>query len=368
MNWGNQQNSALSQVDRWLKDPHGAQIFRLFGYAGTGKTTLAKHIAEGITGTVLYAAYTGKASLVLRKKGCLGASTIHSLIYTPKQNKDTGEYIFELNSNSAAAYAALIIVDEVSMVGEELAMDLLSYGTRLLVLGDPHQLPPVQSEGFFINATPDVMLTEVHRQAQENPIIRMSMDVREGRGLKHGQYGTSLVIPQRQLSDDRLHDLLMKSDQLLIGTNKSRQLFNTYIRDAIGLNPDRPDVADRLVCLRNNRDKNLLNGELWEVKTVKTSRHTYDMEAQSVDTPTMSTLKIRVPPAFFMGTEKDMDWRERKKYDEFTYGWALTVHKAQGSEWNRVLLMDESRYFRDDASKHLYTGITRASDSITVVV
>lgn len=366
MGWGKQQNAALTAVDKWIKDPNGKQVFRLFGYAGTGKTTLAKHIAEGINGTVLFAAYTGKASLVLKRKGCYGASTIHSLIYTPKQDKRTGEAIFELNASSIAGLAHLIVVDEVSMVGQELAEDLLSFGTRVLVLGDPHQLPPVNSEGFFINGEPDVMLTEVHRQAQENPIIRLSMDVREGRGIKQGRYGDSLVIAQRQLKDTQLHDLMMSSDQLLIGTNRSRHLYNGYIRDAIGLNPEQPDKNDRLVCLRNNHTKNYLNGEIWEVSSVKTTRATFDMEVTSLDNGFHS--KIRVPPPFFNGTEGDMDWREKKKYDEFTYGWALTVHKSQGSEWPRVLLIDESRVFREDASKHLYTGITRAAESVTVVV
>jgi exodeoxyribonuclease-5 len=149
------QMRASGRVKAWLKDKSAPQVFRLFGYAGTGKTTLAKELASTVNGDVLYATFTGKASLVLRKKGCEGASTIHSLIYKVDQNERTGEATFRLNEDSDLRDAALLIVDEVSMVGADLAADLLSFNKRILVLGDPAQLPPVNDEGYFINAAPD---------------------------------------------------------------------------------------------------------------------------------------------------------------------------------------------------------------------
>ena len=157
-----------------------AAIFRLFGYAGTGKTTLARHLAERVDGKVLFAAFTGKAALVMRSKGCERASTIHSLIYKPRES---GEEIpsFDLWDDAPASKAALIVIDECSMVDAELGRDLMSFGVPVLVLGDPAQLPPIQGGGFFTDAEPDAMLTEVHRQAEDNPIIRLSMDIREGR-------------------------------------------------------------------------------------------------------------------------------------------------------------------------------------------
>ena len=172
-------------VSNWLKDKNGPQVFRLFGWAGTGKSTLARYLAEGVRG-VKYAAFTGKAALVMRKKGCRGASTIHSLIYTLVSEKE-GEPRFALDPESEAASADLIVIDEVSMVDEALATDLLSFGTKVLVLGDPFQLPPVQGAGFFTMAEPDIMLTEIHRQARDNPIIRMSVDIREGEYLENGR-------------------------------------------------------------------------------------------------------------------------------------------------------------------------------------
>jgi exodeoxyribonuclease-5 len=377
MSWSPQQDAAITAVRKWLKNPRGQQVFRLFGYAGSGKTTLAKHLAEDVDGTVLYACFTGKAALVLRKKGCDGASTIHGLIYKALQDPVTGHTEFILNPDSPLATAALLVIDEVSMVGEELAQDLLSFGIPVLVLGDPAQLPPVKGEGFFINAEPDVMLTEIHRQAAENPIIRMSMDIREGRGLAVGRYGDSIVIARGSIDKDRLREYVLQSDQMLCGMNKTRQTFNARIRDLRGRagSPERwmPTKGDKLVCLKNNHTKGLLNGGLWQVeKTSNQHRNgsapTFEMQVSSLDSEGVIPLDVTVRHEFFLGSEKEIEWRERRKSDEFTYGDALTVHKSQGSQWDNVLLYDESGVFREDAAKHQYTGVTRAAERVVVVV
>ncbi len=192
--WSPEQARALDEVGRWLKTRgRDRQVFRLFGYAGTGKTTLARHLAEGVDGNVVFAAYTGKAALVMQSRGCVNARTIHSLIYRPKEI-DSEEPSFVLNSDSEAADAKLIVIDECSMVDEELGRDLLSFGRPVLVLGDPAQLPPVKGGGYFTEAEPDVMLSEVHRQAAGDPIVRLSMIVREGGRPQIGDYGSTRVI------------------------------------------------------------------------------------------------------------------------------------------------------------------------------
>ena len=177
------QDAALKAVGDWLDARPGKNgtppVFRLFGYAGTGKTTLARHIADGVDGEVKYAAFTGKAALVMRNKGCDGASTIHSLIYRARESGEE-QPNFELWDDAPASKARLIVIDECSMVDADLGRDLMSFDCPLLVLGDPAQLPPIQGGGFFTNDAPDAMLTEVHRQAQDDPIVRMSMAVREG--------------------------------------------------------------------------------------------------------------------------------------------------------------------------------------------
>ena len=371
MTWSPQQDAAIADVKGWLADPSAPQIFRLFGYAGTGKTTLAKELANDVKGAVLYATFTGKAALVLRKKGCEDASTIHSLIYSVEVDEKTGEATFKLNEESALADAALLIVDEVSMVGEELAKDLLSFGKRVLVLGDPAQLPPVKDEGFFINAEPDVMLTEVHRQAEGNPIIRMSMDIRAGRGLQVGQYGDSIVLKRSACDRDRLGQLVLDADQLICGLNRTRTAFNGRIRALKGLvgrhYPWHPTISDRLICLRNQRAKHLFNGGLWNVERIYSADMKLEMRVGSLDEE-RDPVKIKVFEQFFNGTEQELDWRAKRETEEFTFGWAITCHKSQGSQWDNPIIFDESGSFRDSQRNWLYTAVTRAAEQVTVVV
>lgn len=371
MSWSPQQEKAIKEVRAWLDDPAAPQIFRLFGYAGTGKTTLAKELAENVVGKVLYATFTGKAALVLRKKGCQDASTIHSLIYKVEVDERTGETSFELNAASDLCGASLLIVDEVSMVPDDLAKDLLSFGTRILVLGDPAQLPPINGEGFFINEAPDVMLTEVHRQAQDNPIIRMSMEIRQGLRLSPGTYGESLVIRQRDAGQERIRELVLSADQLLCGLNRTRVAFNHRIRSLKGICGEgdawHPAPGDRLICLKNKRSKHLFNGALWQADKVEDKFGSFGIVATSLDED-RNPMTLHVAEQFFNGTEQELDWRARREFEEFTFGWAITGHKAQGSQWDSVIIFDESGAFRDARKNWIYTAVTRAAERVTVVV
>ncbi|MEO6395628.1 MAG: AAA family ATPase [Devosia sp.] len=365
--WSPQQDAALLAVSEWLKDKNGPQVFRLFGWAGTGKSTLARYLAEGVK-SVKYAAFTGKAALVMRKKGCRGASTIHSLIYTLISEKE-GEPRFALDPESEALTADLIVIDEVSMVDEILATDLLSFGTKVLVLGDPFQLPPVQGAGFFTAHEPDIMLTEIHRQAEHNPIIRMSMEIREGGYLEYGRYDDSIVIPKAEV--DR--EAVVNADQVLVGRNKTRVDYNDRLRELNSLPRHEPVAGDRLVCLRNNPRKRLLNGQIWraaEVKKRSSARYSMDLIPDEETTAAGNKAQAHVVThaAFFSGEEDQLSWAERKRFDEFTFGYCLTVHKSQGSQWDSVYLFDESFVFREERRRWLYTGVTRASERITVVV
>ncbi|GHA25480.1 ATP-binding protein [Devosia pacifica] len=358
--WSNQQDEALQAVSAWLKDKDGPQVFRLFGWAGTGKSTLARHLAEGVK-TVKYAAFTGKAALVMRKRGCKGAQTIHSLIYSLVSEKE-GEPRFVLDPESPASEADLIVIDEVSMVDEQLGKDLLSFGVKVLVLGDPFQLPPVQGAGFFTAEEPDVMLTEIHRQAADNPIIRLSMDIREGGYLEHGRYGESLVVGRDAV--DR--EAVLEADQVLVGRNKTRLMYNDRLRELKGLPFHEPVLGDRMVCLRNNPRKRLLNGQIWivtEVNRKNAGKYQLLLGAEEG----RGEAKVLTHKAFFAGEEDNLSWPERRQFDEFTFGYCLTVHKAQGSQWENVYLFDESFVFREERARWLYTGITRASERITVV-
>ncbi len=362
MEFSPQQDSALKAVSGWLK-AGTPQVFRLFGFAGTGKTTLARHLAEGIDGKVAFAAFTGKAAHVMRLRGCVGAGTIHSLIYRPRGHDEEGPS-FAINRDSAAAKAALIVVDECSMVDEDLGRDLLSFGTPVLVLGDPAQLPPVSGGGFFTSAEPDVMLTEVHRQAADNPIIHLSMVIRGGGRLEPGAYGESVVTGRAGIDAQKV----LGADQVLVGRNSTRRAYNGRLRELKGFDTLLPAAGDKLVCLRNDKAKQLLNGGTWLVDEVGggRSRRLITMRLSSEDSPA-TKVRASVLPEYFTGGEEDLTPAERKRSDAFDYGYALTVHKAQGSQWGDVMLFDESFAFGEHRARWLYTAITRAAERVTIV-
>lgn len=397
MEWSPEQEAALRAVDRWFREG-GSQVFRLFGYAGTGKTTLARHFAEGHSG-VQFGAYTGKAALVLQKKGCDGATTIHSLIYSPKDKsrarlkeleqilvqlgaagksstREAREILYEIEVERAKLRqpaftlqpfsihedTSLFVIDECSMVDGRVGEDLLSFGRPVLVLGDPAQLPPVKGAGFFTEQRPDFMLTEIHRQARDNPIIHLATTVREGGSLALGAYGESSVLRREEV---RQEDVL-EASQVLVGKNATRTSYNRRIRQLIGRDHPVPIPGDKLVCLHNNHDLGLLNGAIWYAGSIASwdDKHLV-MDVQDEDAARrLEGIECHMAP--FMGEEKKMMWYERKEREEFTYGYALTVHKSQGSQWPSVYLFDESRVFRADSRKWLYTGITRASEMVTI--
>lgn len=410
MEWGPQQDRALVQVDRWLKGRE-QQLFRLFGFAGTGKTTLAKHLASGVDGTVLFAAYTGKAASVLKASGAPNAQTLHSLIYHPKERsrerldelkvelagleemmrttppedwqrdwedrqqrlqgeirseeKNNKRPDFTLNLESPLRTASLLVVDECSMVDDEMAQDILSFGCPVLVLGDPAQLPPVRGTGYFTDAKPDVMLTEIHRQARDNPIIELATRVRSGERLQQGQYGTSSVIARAT------PELATEANQVLVGKNATRTATNRRMRELLGFQGSPfPLAGEKLVCLRNDRELGLLNGTIHTSLTDSEELGGYvNLRIRPEDYPDADPVLVPAHPEHFNGDPEQIGYWDRRNAQEFTFGYALTCHKAQGSQWGNVLIIDESRVFRqrEVQQKWLYTAITRAQDRVTVV-
>src|SRR5437868_6877705 len=297
------QDAALKAVANWLKAKPGRNgtppVFRLFGYAGTGKTTLARHIADGVSGEVKFAAFTGKAALVMRNKGCDDASTIHSLIYRARESGEE-QPSFELWDDAPASKAKLIVIDECSMVDAELGRDLMSFECPLLVLGDPAQLPPIQGGG-----------------------------------------------------------------------NNTRRAYNTRFRQRQNIEDQFPVAGDKLVCLRNNRKKGLFNGGLWRVKSRNTSRsksRILSMRLSPDEDLGHKVTKVSVRADCFEGGIEQIAWEQRKPYDEFDFGYVLTVHKSQGSQWDDVVLFDESFAFQESRARWLYTGITRAAKRLSIVV
>lgn len=408
MKWSPQQDNALKAINDWIRNSD-QQLFRMFGYAGTGKTTLARHAAEYVDGGVLFGAFTGKAAYVLQSKGCEGARTIHSMIYHSKEKgkkqlqeleeqlnllltelraqemseadiarhkrvKDFTTLInaekesmkqpfFSLNPESDVRHANLVIIDECSMVDERMGKDLLSFGKKVLVLGDPAQLPPVGGGGIFTeNVTPDVMLTDIHRQAAESPIIRMATDTRNHKSLNLGDYGNGCEVTDGRVDQDRA----LRADQILVGRNKTRFASNAKIRKLMGYDDPYPVSGDKLVCLRNNNDSGLLNGSLFFVDSINGKMDNKVMMDIAPDNNPNVLQTVISHEHYFLGQGDELQWYERKEAEEFDYGYALTVHKAQGSQWNDVLLIDESDAFKKDKWRWLYTGITRAAETITI--
>ncbi len=398
MKWSPEQNRALKAVARWSKSDQ--QVFRLFGYAGTGKTTLARHFAESMGGRTAFAAYTGKAAQVLSSKGC-PATTIHKLIYVPKHksksrlielqetlhemivewnaekapDEEEPKYIqsiradiieeeenlkramFQLNQDSELKETDVLIVDECSMVDEQVGQDILYFGCKVLVLGDPAQLPPVRGGGFFTNAEPDFMLTEIHRQAKNSPIIELATRVRNREYLDHGTYGNCTV--HRPGVD--MTEIVLQADQILCGRNKTRRAANSRMRHLLGFDAPLPLATDRMVCLRNNHDEGLLNGQIWicAEDVISNNGPTYRMLAYNEDRENHQ-LDLTV-------WREEPEWYERKEAEEFDFGYALTCHKAQGSQWDHVVVFDESGVFKRDRFRWLYTAITRAAERLDII-
>ena len=355
---------AQAEVVKWHKSRPRKPVFRLFGPAGTGKTTVARVIARAIGGKVMFAAFSGKAASVLRGKGCQGATTIHSLIYTPHADAK-GKLTFTLNEDSPIRDARLLIIDECSMVDARMGRDLESFGVPILVLGDKAQLPPISGTGYFTNHPADFELTQIHRQADQDPVIQLANAARTGNMISRGVFGISKVISAKELDYQEVLD----ADQVLAGTWPRITYLNARIRQILGRPYGIPVTGDKLVCRKNDLGKGVLNGELWFIKEITgTKNGKVDMILRSETSDRSVSVRVDIA-CFTVSSRDDLDALKirAKDLDVFTFGNVLTVHHAQGSEWDRVVLFDESKYFVEDRNKWLYTGITRAAKSLTIV-
>lgn len=406
MNWSPQQEHARRIVSRWMRDPRAPQTLYVAGFAGTGKTTLAKDLVAGSAKKWLFAAYTGKAAHVLSTKGCNGARTIHSLIYRFAGDITTEEVqalerelgnsatsdarrraitreLLALQRNRGPRFVlwetgplslddvAGVVIDECSMVGHDLGRDLESFRKKILVLGDPAQLPPVKGGGYFTAREPDVMLTEVHRQARESGVLRLATHIREGGSLAGFPSAPDAeILSQRTTPQDVRTAAALAADQVLVGLNRTRHDLNRRyrtLRERSGM----PYCGDRLVCLRNERETGLFNGSQWIVVDAEwpADQDTGELTVRSEDDNRVVACDAWVHHLGGRGEELKLKGPGVRDASEFDWGYALTTHKAQGSQWSRVFVVDEStRLGGTEPRRWTYTAITRAAQHVTVLI
>ena len=430
------QARAIAAIGDWFRNrSQDQQVFRLFGYAGTGKSTVLKfalnelgldpHRSDRTGGScvpgVVTATFTGKAALVLRRKGT-PAQTIHSLIYSviaateeevaaavekieeaeKKARTLTGfdrttaeagieamrqalsgmkKPSFALNPQSDAAHTRLIVLDEVSMVGEEMARDLLSFKKPILVLGDPGQLPPIHGEGAFTRDPPDVMLTEIHRQAGESAIIRLATMARQGEPIGFGCHDAH-VWKMRKM--DVTPEQALRGGQVICGKNATRLQLNTAMRAAAGFGgtwlPTGP--REKIICLKNQNDLGLINGmfvtldDVVDEGSLFFSAQVTDEEGNRIGPPGVDGTKGRLrlykghfeDHVAFDRNRHDRDWKEKRYLVEATFGWAITGHKSQGSQWENIVVWDDGLgRTEEDRRRWLYTVITRAEQGLVIL-
>ena len=362
MNLTKQQSDALQAIQAWLRTDR--KVFKLFGFAGTGKTTLAREV-ENMVKTVVYTAFTGKAVVVLRNKGANPAYTCHSLLYRAALNEFTQKWSFSLNRDSIITQADLVVLDEGSMISDEEARNLLLLAKRVLVLADPAQLPPVSKDGGpgFFMSDPDFLLTEIHRQAADNPIIALSMQIRNGEPLRYGSFGDQVrVIRNRDLTDDMVYN----ADQIIVGSNQTRHYYNGRVRQLQDRPKHVPVEGDRLIGLRNDKELGYFNGSIWNVLSVDGDAETeFEMNLQGIDVD--AEIKTVCLPECFNGQAHTLSWQRKRDFDEFDFAYAITCHKSQGSSYESPIVIDQSAIFKEDAAKWLYTAVTRSSDKLIVV-
>lgn len=372
----------------------GERYTTIAGYAGTGKSTLVKFIIEALQvepSKVCYATYTGKAAQVLAKKGNKNAITLHRLLYDSFPLPAGGFY----RKPKPFLDYTIIVVDEVSMAPKELMDLLFSHNAYVICLGDPFQLPPIDKEqDNHLLDHPHIFLDEIMRQAQESEIIRLTMDIRAGKPLELFKGNEVQVLNKSGIVDG----MYTWADQILVATNNKRHDINDFMRKKQGFGPN-PCVGDKVICLRNYWEDfsiseghdPLVNGTIGfildEPEKIQLNAPRYVYQPQVIDALAIHIMSDAeqeylpyIDPNIISGKESALTNYDKYKLNkakarigdliprEFAYAYAITVHKSQGSEWNKVLVMEES--FPRDKTEHarwLYTACTRAAEKLVVI-
>ena len=351
------------------------------GPAGSGKSSLVRFIIDTVDipeEQVVYIAYTGKASLVLRNKGCENSLTAHKLLYHAKEKPD-GTYEFKPKKYLDGNYK-IIVLDECSMLPEEMWELLLSHKVHVLALGDNEQLPPVSGDSKILDH-PHVILDEIVRQALDSPIIRLSVDIRAGKWLEYGGVKECRVIPQEKVTDR----LLLGADQILCGKNITRHYLNERLRKIKygDQYANFPLNEDKVICLRNEWNvigsggDPLVNGMIGTINNIQLLENDnlykpkmiadFSSDSNGIYRNLHMDYKIFTEKETTVNKDNWMQYPKNLRAYEFDYGYAVTVHKFQGSEAEKVIVYDEWLGDKDYHRRWLYTAVTRSSKMLVVV-
>ena len=362
------------------------------GYAGTGKSTLVKFIVQSLPGInpdtdVVYATFTGKAAQVLMSKGNQNAMTLHRLLYESIPRPD-GTF---LRRPRLSVDFPVVVVDEVSMAPADMMRLLFNHDVYVICLGDPFQLPPINKDADnHLLDEPHIFLDEVMRQAQESEIIRLTMDIREGKKVQDFDGHDVKVYDQSNLNTG----MLLWADQIICGTNRTRIDMNNNMRQLLNRG-NNPEDGDKVICLRNYWDDWADNGDYLVNGTIGFLNNVYATfnqipycyggqlinvtDAEFVSDAGANYGEIQMDTKEILTGERCLDNKtiyrlmRSKKYAhlvpyEFTYGYCITCHKAQGSEWDKVLVIEEGFPFsKEEHARWLYTATTRAVDKLVIV-
>lgn len=336
-----EQKSVIKNILKFNK-----KIQTLSGYAGTGKSCVVQHLAQ-VLDNFAVCAYTGKAADVLRKKG-ITAQTIHSLIYKAFQDEDKKVH-FELAPDIDFAG---VIVDEASMVSKEIYEDLVSFGKPIIFVGDHGQLEPI-SDKFNLMADPDYTLETIHRNAGE--IAHFAEFIRGGYRPKSWQHRNGCSRKIKFLSKSAYKEVLTEVDQTICAFNKTRAEINVITRELLGRTKDLPQISDKIMCLRNNKKNGLFNGMQGHIGWFETKTIIQFVTSSQ-------SFEVNMDLAHFNKIKYELDL-DRDAPDPFDYAYAITCHRSQGDQFEKILVIEQKCDLWDHV-RWAYTAATRAENMI----
>ena len=364
------------------------------GYAGTGKSTLVKFIISALPGIdpdkdVVFTSFTGKATQVLQNKGNKHTLTLHKLLYESHPRPD-GTFF---RRPVAGIPFKVVVVDEISMAPKTLIDLLMKYDVYVICLGDPFQLPPVdKNEDNHLLDNPHIFLDEIMRQAAESEIIQLTMKIRNGEPIDNFKGKEVQILSRNELTTG----MLTWADQVLVATNATRQSINNKMRELYNKSGD-PQDGDKVICCRNYWEDESLGGSALVNGTIGHLKNTYesfikippfiDGKGQMIKTINADFLSetnelypmVHMDKKLILEGTKSLDFKTEYRLGknknmqhlipyEFTYGYAITTHRAQGSEWEKVLVIEEKFPFnKEEHARWLYTACTRASEKLVLI-